>query len=887
MTEATSANSPLFCVTANRVTVKGKFLFRNNEKFYLKGVTYGTFQPQENGTQFPPPAVVEKDFALMAQQGLNCVRTYTVPPLYLLNTAQKHQLQVMIGLPWEQHITFLDEPGRAKDILKRVREAVLSCRQHPAILCFSVGNEIPAPIVRWHGKKRTEGFIRQLYQTVKAADPHTLVTYVNYPTTEYLDLGFLDFDCYNVYLETPEKLGTYLARLHHLAGDRPLVLAEIGLDSRRNGEQQQAQTLKWQIETVFSRGCAGLFVFAWTDEWWRGGHDIHDWDFGLVDRFRVAKPALQAVRETMKAVPFSSSRPLPFISVVVCSYNGSATIKDTLDGLYRLDYAHYEVIVVNDGSTDNLEAIVRHYPVQLISTPNRGLSNARNTGWQKARGEIVAFIDDDAYPDPHWLRYLAYAFMHSGHQAVGGPNIAPEGDGAVATCVANAPGGPVQVLLNDEIAEHIPGCNMAFRRSVLEAIGGFDPVYRAAGDDVDVCWRVQQAGHTIGFHPSAVVWHHRRNSLKAYWRQQKGYGKAEALLEAKWPEKYNGLGHLSWAGRIYGNGLTVPLKLKKEKIFYGSGGSALFQSVYQPATGLLSALPLMPEWYLGTLLVGLGASLGVLWAPLLWLWLPFGASLAVLVTQAAASAARRTSLPALPEGEKWKYHLLITLLHLVQPVARLYGRLHHGLTPWRQRGAGYRFRFLFSFRPGVAAHWSEQWKEAETWLGDIEKRLVRLRTRVRKGSDFDCWDLQVRSGLFAQTRLLLAIEEHGSGKQYLKVKVAPRPSGAVAFICTSLVVLTAWAAAEAAWTATVFFAGIALLLAVEYLRSSARLAAGIRQVIGELNMEGRPARTLLIHQQPADAEEQNLPAAEPMEWKAAPALSGPHPLDPSLKQARN
>ena len=79
---------------------------------------------------------------------------------------------------------------------------------------------------------------------------------------------------------------------------------------------------------------------------------------------------------------------------------------------------------------------------------------------------------------------------------------------------------------------------MAFRaESRLEAIGGFDPRFRAAGDDVDVCWRLQERRRTIGFRPAALVWHHRRNSLRAYWQQQKGYGKAEALLEEKWPRE--------------------------------------------------------------------------------------------------------------------------------------------------------------------------------------------------------------------------------------------------------------------------------------------------------------------------------------------------------------
>lgn len=680
---------------------------------------------------------------------------------------------------------------------------------------------------------------------------------MNFPTTEYLDLPFLDIQCFNVYLESKEKLDRYIQRMHNLVGDQPLVLAEIGLDSMRNGTERQAEVLDWQLRTVYAKGYAGAFVFAWTDEWWRGGHEIEDWDFGLVDRMRKTKPALASVAKVFSELPFGTDTDLPFISVIVCSYNGSRTIRDTLEGLMRLDYPSYEVIVIDDGSTDNLVSIVREYPVRLLSTVNNGLSHARNLGMHLAKGEIVAYIDDDAYPDPHWLRYMAYAFSTTGHAAIGGPNIAPDDDGPIATAVANSPGGPIHVLVGDDLAEHIPGCNMSFRKEALLAVGGFDPIFRAAGDDVDLCWRIQHTGRTIGFHPSALVWHHRRNSLKAYWKQQVGYGKAEALLENKWPEKYNSFGHVSWAGRIYGNGVTRPFSLRRNRVFHGVWGSAAFQSIYQRSPHSLHVMPLMPEWHMLVIILGFLSMLGFAWPPLLWTIPLLVASVSIVVLQSALSAYKAVRLMNLKgKGRTFRFWMLITSLHIVQPFARLRGRLNHGLTPWRRRGqSGYRISDIFRHR-FVLHLWSEEWASPSDWLEKIEAALVASRSRVRRGGQFDDWDLQTDGGMFSSARGLLAIEEYGAGMQMLKFSCRAKYSYSGLVLVLFLAALSALAAIDGAYMVSVILALLTLTLLVKYSIDTGKGMFNIKKAFLSLSQDGETiAKPIASSDSPIEVQE--------------------------------
>src|SRR6476646_1469369 len=128
----------------------------------------------------------------------------------------------MVGLSAEQYVGYLiDTNKKSPDIKSIVRERVRGIKGHPALLCYAIGNEIAAPVARFLGPKRVERYLRTIFHVVKDEDPNGLVTYVNYPSTEYLQLPFLDFLCFNVYLEDRDQFRVYLSRLQNIADDRP------------------------------------------------------------------------------------------------------------------------------------------------------------------------------------------------------------------------------------------------------------------------------------------------------------------------------------------------------------------------------------------------------------------------------------------------------------------------------------------------------------------------------------------------------------------------------------------------------------------------------------------------------------------------------------------
>src|SRR5207249_8999890 len=140
---------------------------------------------------------------------------YTPPRPDLLDEAAEHGLRVLVGLPWSQHVAFLDDFRLKREIRRDLTRTVRELGRHPSVLMFAIGNEIPPGVVRWHGRLRVERFLRNLYRDAKDASPDSLLTYVNFPPTEFLDLSFFDVCSFNVYLHNEPDLRAYLTRLQH------------------------------------------------------------------------------------------------------------------------------------------------------------------------------------------------------------------------------------------------------------------------------------------------------------------------------------------------------------------------------------------------------------------------------------------------------------------------------------------------------------------------------------------------------------------------------------------------------------------------------------------------------------------------------------------------
>ena len=795
---------PAIVPSQDRVRVDGKFFRLGEKKFYAKGVTYGPFAPGEDKSHFPSREQLERDFLQIRELGANTLRVYTIPPRWLLDLAHSHELKLLVDVPWWKNGCFLDSAETRATARKAVADAVAACAHHPAVFAFSVVNEIPPDLVRWSGAEKVAEFIDELVDVAKEVDAECLCTFANFPPTEFLQPRNLDFFTFNIYLHHPKPFDNYLARLQMIADTKPLLLGEFGVDSVREGEPAKCEMLAWQLETAFNNGVAGAFVFSYTDDWWKDGHQVLDWHFGVVSRERQAKTSFAAVQQAFKVAPRFPLPRYPKVSVVVASYNGGKTLPACLTSLERLNYPNYEVILVDDGSKDDTQQIIARYQMELedrtqlnATTPaltskpptlavssrprfrcirqiNLGLSVARNTGINASEGEIVAFTDSDCRADEDWLHYLVGDLIRGDFTGIGGHNFLPPEDGWIPAAVMASPGGPAHVMLTDRLAEHIPGCNMAFYKWALDEISGFDPIYRKAGDDVDVCWRLQQRGYKIGFSPSGFVWHYRRATVNAYLKQQRGYGEAEALLVRKHPEYFNDIGSSIWRGRIY-TSAKIGVVTRSPIIYHGVFGSAFFQSIYAAPPSMFLMLMTSLEWHvLVTLpLMTLGvAGAGVKFPLLLPLSLTsLFASLGLCIVagkQAEIPQAKRTF---------WS-RPLVAWLFLIQPIVRGWARYSERLMLEQTPLSAHETLDTLDLkrrrddRFELAGYWADYPLDRMEFLGAILRELDKQGWQNKTDNGWSEFDVEIYGSRWCHLKLITATEHHQGGKQLVRCRMA-------------------------------------------------------------------------------------------------------------------
>lgn len=738
---------------AERVRVVGRDLWAGTEPFRVRGVSYGSFLSRGDGEPFPEADRLRADLERIRAAGLNTVRTYSVPPLDLLDSARELDLRVLVGLHYEDW-RYRPAVGRATNravrhaAFEQTDRALARLAGRPEVLAVSVGNEVPADVVRVHGIGTVQDTLAELAARLHDGDPDLLVTYGNFPTTEFLQIDGLDLTSYNVFLEDAERFRAYLRRLQVRSGDRPVLLAELGLASAIHGEQAQADMLEEQLRIVDEEGAAGAAVFSWTDEWGVDGESVEGWGFGLTTTDREERPALEVVSRWARRPMSGLREQWPRLSVLVCAYNEERTLDECLASLAGTDYPDLEVIVADDGSTDRTREIAQRYPFRLLALPHAGLSVARNAALEAATGDLVAYLDADAACVPSWPYLIALSFEDPAIAATGGPNLPVPDASFVERVVAASPGSPEQVLVHDDRAEHVPGCNMAFRRDELLATGGFDPAYTSAGDDVDVCWKLLDRGHEIGYVPAAQVLHHRRRTVRGYLRQQRGYGRAERMLQGPHRHRFNRLGQARWRGTIYGGAFT---RLLRPVVYHGALGTAPYQGIEARRGESLLV-------WTGALLP-LAAPLLVL-AGLLALVQPWiGASLAaavLLVVAAYAGGVFASVRPGRREPRPVAFRLLVTALHVLQPFARAWGRL--------------------TTRPLSRVYHPPGWEwtgDRIAWLRAMQRQFAEAGCHTRVADPHERWDLEVDVGPLAEARIATAIT--WDWVPHHRVRLRPRP----------------------------------------------------------------------------------------------------------------
>ncbi len=237
-----------------------------------------------------------------------------------------------------------------------------------------------------------------------------------------------------------------------------------------------------------------------------------------------------------------AGRPPDSISVIIPARNAAASLDACLRAVLAQSWGRehpeqFEVIVVNDGSTDDTALQARRYPVQLLSQAHAGPAAARNRGAQVARGEALAFTDADCEPVPEWLAELAASLSDESVAGVKGI-YATRQKGRVARLAQLEFEERYERLERASQIDFVETHSAAFRASEFRAAGGFDPFFTAANnEDVDLAYRLAARGCRMVLNRSAIVYHQHVDSLAAYFRVKFWRGYWRMQVYRRYPNK--------------------------------------------------------------------------------------------------------------------------------------------------------------------------------------------------------------------------------------------------------------------------------------------------------------------------------------------------------------
>lgn len=226
----------------------------------------------------------------------------------------------------------------------------------------------------------------------------------------------------------------------------------------------------------------------------------------------------------------------PLVSIIIPVHNVEDTIEKCLESIFNLNYPNYEVIIINDGSTDSTGKILNKYKdkIKILETTGVGPSKARNIALKESKGEYVAFTDGDCVVDKEWLNNLLCGFKSEEIVGVGGTQLSPEDETEFGKMVTNFMRslGLIDYMKsnsdNGYFVDHNPSCNVMYRKKIFEKVEFREGLW--PGEDVELDYRIKKLGYKLFFNPNAYVYHYRVDNMLKFINMMFNYGKVQGML---------------------------------------------------------------------------------------------------------------------------------------------------------------------------------------------------------------------------------------------------------------------------------------------------------------------------------------------------------------------